>query len=175
MPRRRLVKMATFVRSARSFESAQSQKWCATSRANISLTPSCTSVSNVTTSWVQELLWQDIFSACIKLPYPIFDLSQIWNKYFKCVDCVLLGPFSKPEDFNQYVSRNEAGIPMCSICHGFVNKAIVNVVNHIESKHFPSTFSYSCPNCHRIVATRKALQRHLQKCGVLSIGVEKSF
>jgi len=85
------------------------------------------------------------------------------------------GPFSKPEDFNQYVSRNEAGIPMCSICHGFVNKAIVNVVNHIESKHFPSTFSYSCPNCHKIVATRKALQRHLQKCGVLSIGVEKSF
>jgi len=79
------------------------------------------------------------------------------------------GLLSKPEDFNKYVTRNEAGVPMCDICQGFVNRAIVNVVNHIESKHFPSTFTYSCPNCHKMVATRKALQRHLQKCEVSAV------
>ena len=85
------------------------------------------------------------------------------------------GLLSKPEDFNKYVTRNEAGVPMCGICQGFVNRAIVNVVNHIESKHFPSTFTYSCPNCHKMVATRKALQRHLQKCEISDVWSRKCF
>jgi len=64
-----------------------------------------------------------------------------------------------------YVTRSsESGKPTCGVCGNFSNHSLGNVRHHIESRHFPNTFSYTCHHCHKTVATRKALQRHLQKC-----------
>jgi len=78
------------------------------------------------------------------------------------------GDFTSPEDFIKFVVRNDSGAPTCGICLQFSNQAVVNVRNHIESKHYPNTFVYNCPKCHSIKNTRKALDIHVKKCQILT-------
>ena len=72
----------------------------------------------------------------------------------------LSGLLTKPEDFNQFVQRNESGVPMCGICSKFTNKSLSNVRNHIESKHYPNTFSYNCKHCQSVFGTYNSLNMH---------------
>lgn len=53
----------------------------------------------------------------------------------------------------------------CGICHSFTHRSKYTVQNHIESKHFPNSFLYNCPNCQKTVTTREALGNHKKKCG----------
>jgi len=68
--------------------------------------------------------------------------------------------FQSPEDFKQYIIKTEKG-RTCSICHGFSHKSEYNVKNHIESKHFPNSFAYSCGTCGTNVGTQMALDKHM--------------
>ena len=52
----------------------------------------------------------------------------------------------------------------CSICQNFSHKSKYTLQNHIESKHFPNTFVYSCPKCQKNVSTREALICHKKRC-----------
>jgi len=70
------------------------------------------------------------------------------------------GVLTKPEDFNQFVQRNDMGVPMCGICYKFTNKSLSNVRNHIESKHYPNTFSYNCKFCSSVFGTYNSLNMH---------------
>ena len=71
------------------------------------------------------------------------------------------GEFTKPEDFNVYVTRDgTTGKPSCSVCKKFSNHSMSNVRNHIESKHFPNTFSYTCRECPAVFGTFNALNMH---------------
>ena len=74
-----------------------------------------------------------------------------------------LGPLRSPEDFNNFVLTTERG-PTCAICHNFSHHSKTNVKRHIESKHFPNSFLYSCPNCGTNKKTKTALDLHLSKC-----------
>jgi len=64
-----------------------------------------------------------------------------------------------PEDFNQFVERNSSGVS-CSICHSFSHKSVSSVRIHIESKHFPNSFTYNCPLCEMTFGTKKSLENH---------------
>ena len=58
------------------------------------------------------------------------------------------------------VTRNDAGMPSCSVCMKFSNKSLGNARNHIESRHYPNTFSYTCTQCPAVLGTFNALNMH---------------
>merc|ERR1719318_408924 len=76
---------------------------------------------------------------------------------------ILSGSITSPEDFKKFIEKDEDG-PHCGICRQFYNRSVTNVRNHIESKHFPNSFLYSCPNCSINVNTKVALDRHATRC-----------
>jgi len=83
--------------------------------------------------------------------------------------CTCSGDIRSPADFDRFLGMNEAGLPSCTICCAFAHSAKSNVRNHIEAKHFPNTFTYNCPKCARQLASKKALQNHVQKCKGIEI------
>ena len=67
-----------------------------------------------------------------------------------------------PEDFVQYVVRIEDGSYSCTLCdHN--QKLLFDVRNHVESKHFPNTFTYTCEFCGKTSGTRGAFLAHKKK------------
>merc|ERR1719186_2225058 len=75
------------------------------------------------------------------------------------------GSLTSAEDFKKYIERDENG-PHCGICQQFYNRSVTNVRNHIESKHFPNSFMYTCRKCSINVSTKVALDRHITRCKV---------
>ena len=53
---------------------------------------------------------------------------------------------------------------ICSLCRVFKNKSTWNVRNHIESKHFPGIFSYTCTICTKVLGSKTAFRDHPQSC-----------
>ena len=100
-------------------------------------------------------------SRCRTMPASV---KLLCNKTLLTLCLFFQGTFSSPEEFIKFVVRNDGGVPTCGICLQFSNQAIVNVRNHIESKHYPNTFTYSCPKCHSLKNTKKALEIHVRKC-----------
>jgi len=78
----------------------------------------------------------------------------------------LPGILSTPEDLKRYIVQDELKGPTCGICFSFSHRSKSNVQNHIESKHFPNSFTYSCPKCFKNVSTKKALEIHNNRCKV---------
>ena len=69
------------------------------------------------------------------------------------------GSITKPEDFKQFVLRLESESFGCQLC-SYQQKQFGIVNNHVESKHFPNTFNYSCSYCNKIFGTNKAFVCH---------------
>jgi len=68
-----------------------------------------------------------------------------------------------PEDLHAYVVENpDEGAKhkfMCVICQRTgLNRR--DVRNHVESLHFPDSFSYTCDLCGKVMKTKKALNNH---------------
>ena len=83
-------------------------------------------------------------------------------KFLKCFIISGTGDLSMsdPDDFEQFVQRNgNSGHYYCQLCN--YSQAQFSVVkNHVESKHFPNTFSYQCPFCDKHFGTNKAFIIH---------------
>ena len=48
---------------------------------------------------------------------------------------------------------------MCCVCQQTgLNRR--DVRNHVESRHFPDAFTYTCELCSRVMKTKKALNNH---------------
>ena len=82
--------------------------------------------------------------------------------YKKQLKLRILGAMlSDPEQLMEYVARNPvSGKYCCVMCNNFSHMSKSNVRNHVESIHFPDTFSYSCSLCTSIFKTRQELYRH---------------
>jgi len=65
-----------------------------------------------------------------------------------------------PEDFKKYIVKTDRG-QTCSICQEFSHSSKSNVRKHIESRHFPNSFSYTCAYCDTVVGTQMALDKHM--------------
>ena len=66
-------------------------------------------------------------------------------------------------DLNNYIEKISDGANIgkfqCNIC-GYV-ASVYNVKRHVESKHFPGVFEYSCDQCEENFNTKSKLQNHL--------------
>lgn len=71
--------------------------------------------------------------------------------------------FTASEDFDVYVAR-EGPLRVCSLCGVFKNRTITNVRNHIESKHFPGIFNYTCTICNKVLGSKTSFRDHTQSC-----------
>jgi len=69
----------------------------------------------------------------------------------------------RPEDFNQFIGRNANGSYDCSICQSFSHRSVSTVRNHVESRHFPNSFSYSCTQCEMTFGTKTNLENHKRR------------
>ena len=74
---------------------------------------------------------------------------------------VTLGLITNPEDYDQYITKVD-GILSCGLCNAQAGRKR-DIRNHIESKHFPNSFSYQCQYCNTTVGTNKALSRHVER------------
>ena len=90
-----------------------------------------------------------------------FHSSNI-NLYPKCF-LGLYPQFSSTEDFDVYIAR-DGPVRICTICGLFKNKTITNVRCHIESKHFPGIFNYTCQICAKVCNSKTAFRDHSQSC-----------
>ena len=72
---------------------------------------------------------------------------------------IVLEPLLSPDDLFKFVERDEVG-PFCGICRIFRHKSNSNVRNHVESKHFPFRFVYTCEICGKQVKTKASLSTH---------------
>jgi hypothetical protein len=72
---------------------------------------------------------------------------------------IVLDSLSNPDDLFKFVERDEIG-PFCGICRIFRHKSNSNVRNHVESKHFPFKFVYTCEVCGKQVKTKASLSTH---------------
>ena len=65
-------------------------------------------------------------------------------------------------DLNNYIEKISDGANIgkfqCNIC-GYV-ASVYNVKRHVESKHFPGVFEYSCDQCEENFNTKSKLQNH---------------
>ena len=76
----------------------------------------------------------------------------------------LQGPLLSYEDLDQYIGPREADHYTCTLCDQFRHRSTTSLRCHIESKHFPHTFSHQCDICLAMMGTRKALLNHKAKC-----------
>ena len=68
-----------------------------------------------------------------------------------------------PTDLLRYVRESYEGdrrVHMCTLCSKFSHTARSNVRNHVESVHFPNTFSYPCALCDKSFPTKQSVQTH---------------
>ena len=82
------------------------------------------------------------------------------NTRIKCL--IVLGqPLSDPEDLKKYLIKDhDDGKYYCTICNAFSDVKITNAKNHVESKHFPGLFLYTCDVCNETFLTKTNLNNH---------------
>ena len=71
------------------------------------------------------------------------------------------GKKNQIEDFDNFIIKEGVGVYTCTVC-SFVQKSLPAARNHVESKHFPDIFTYSCPACDKSFKTNNADQWHMR-------------
>ena len=94
---------------------------------------------------------------CISMWLPLkFDLEKALGnwKYF-------IGTIETPSDLLFYVGKDTlSGKHLCTICNKYQNINKSKVRDHIESIHFPKTFSYQCDLCDKTSSSKRGLEVH---------------
>jgi len=66
-----------------------------------------------------------------------------------------------PSELLQFVAKDpEDQKYHCTLCRGFSHKVISCTRNHVESKHYPNIFTYSCDQCQDVFPTSTKLSTH---------------
>ena len=72
-----------------------------------------------------------------------------------------LAEVSTPDDLLQYVQRDQVMAKYyCGLCLGFKNSSKSHVRDHVEQRHFPNTFDYTCELCSKLCSSKIALRDH---------------
>ena len=80
---------------------------------------------------------------------------------FIVIYCICIG--SVTGTFQDYITRSEDGPGwQCTIC-GKECAQKVNLAKHVESVHFPNSFSYECKYCGQTFNTKNKLYVHVQR------------
>jgi len=71
------------------------------------------------------------------------------------------GEVSSPDDLYAFCMKEPGQSKWrCGVCSEYTNNGRNHVRNHVESKHFPNTFQYQCPQCDKTCNTKKGLDVH---------------
>ena len=65
------------------------------------------------------------------------------------------------DHFDQYMSKVGGGTFSCNICPYVKTKTLVR--NHVESIHYPNTFTYTCPICGKAYGTNNSYVCHKKR------------
>ena len=65
-------------------------------------------------------------------------------------------------DLNNYIEKIGVGVLRCNIC-GHVSSYRANLKKHVESKHFPGVFEYSCDQCEKKFNTMEKYIGHCKR------------
>ena len=84
--------------------------------------------------------------------------SVKWQYISDQLSLSVSGDITKPVDFENYMMPNGVGGYTCSLCAYTKSRTLVRL--HVESIHFPNTFSYICPGCEKAFGTNKAFIMH---------------
>ena len=69
--------------------------------------------------------------------------------------------FQDPKELLQFVRKDPIDKKYyCSICEKFAHKGVTLTRNHVESQHFPNTFSYPCDLCEDVLTTKSNFMLH---------------
>ena len=115
-------------------------------RQNISPTPLSTNATFVTKHFT------------IGLPWTTTELENT-NNFASCFPGGA-PQFTDPSQLDQYLQRLEDGKYQCVICYSFSHVGITCARNHVESIHFPDSFTYLCNICNDSFKTKKKLYNH---------------
>ena len=79
-----------------------------------------------------------------------------------CINCICIGcTFQDPSDLLQLVKRDPADQRYyCTLCDKFSHTTAHHTRNHVESQHFPNTFSYPCDQCDSVFSTKCSFSMH---------------
>ena len=130
------------------------------SKVYISQTVLCTHAIFVRLSFILKMpemfMYQEIIETTINvfnLKFPPY-LIQIYVHSGKESDRSILHQYIKKE--------NGSGrtLFVCSLC-GKSNAQKSNLMNHVESVHFPNLFTYSCKYCGKVYNAKNSLNVHM--------------
>jgi len=66
-----------------------------------------------------------------------------------------------PSELLQFVRKDSTDQKYhCTLCRNFSHKVISCTRNHVESKHYPNVFTYSCDQCEETFSTKTNLNTH---------------
>ena len=93
-----------------------------------------------------------------------------WRGSIKIETFLQLFPLFSGESRNvlvQYIRKttNQLGLSMfeCTLCDQAKNRQRNNVLNHVESVHFPGNFLYSCEYCQKEFVSKNARNVHISR------------
>ena len=90
---------------------------------------------------------------------------QEYMKTKKCNTLFYLSGYSfqDPSDLLQFVRKDPYDQKFhCTLCDRFSHSVITCTRNHVESKHYPDTFTYQCDLCDQIFNSKMQLNNHKQ-------------
>ena len=92
--------------------------------------------------------------------------NKMWRYFWRSSrNAIVIVCISGSNDRNsllKYITQNSVGAGasfQCTLC-GKTNGQKNNIMNHVESIHFPDSFTYQCHLCDKIVKTKSALNLH---------------
>ena len=101
-----------------------------------------------------------VCALCFQLPYgSIFILFSL-NKFI--ILYVLCSGINDRDSLLKYINQSLVGAGasfQCTLC-GKTKGQKNNIMNHVESIHFPGSFTYHCNICDKTVKTKSALNLH---------------
>ena len=93
----------------------------------------------------------------------IFTFLKQTNVLIKLIILYLLcSGITDRDSLLKYITQNSVGAGasfQCTLC-GKTNGQKNNIMNHVESIHFPGSFTYHCNLCDKTVKTKSALNLH---------------
>ena len=94
-----------------------------------------------------------------KISY-IYEYDQLLPTY----DYLLGQAFQDPSELFQFVRKNLVDKKYyCTLCERFSHQGRNMARNHVESQHFPNTFSYPCDLCGDVLSSRSSHMLHRSK------------
>ena len=69
---------------------------------------------------------------------------------------------TNPDELFAYVLKSE-GQHICGICNKFTHFSKNSVRNHVEAKHYPDAFCYSCDFCGQQMKNKNCLNIHISR------------